>query len=156
MEKENSNSNLSNLALLLSEVSHKLSDLQQIELAKLEVEKLILKELQDDADEGKAIYNNGTLSTIAFTIIDTQISPGHPVKGYAIRNTGTTNIFVAHNIVRQPQLDADIVDTLKVNPIFFQLVPNEIENVHFNRNKIKSVHLLAVTGIPTYKIKLVW
>lgn len=142
--------------LLLTEVSHKLSELMCVESEKLEVEKLILKELLDEADEGKAIYNNGTLSTTVFTVIDTQISPGFPVKGYAVRNTGTTNIFVAHNIVRQPQLDADIVDTLKVNPIFFQLVPNEIENIHFNRNRIKSVHLLAVTGTPTYKMKLVW
>ncbi len=117
---------------------------------------LILKELKDRRDEGKAIYDNGILSTVVFTVIDTQISPGHSVRGYSIKNTGTTNLFFAHNIARQPQIDADVVDTLKVNPIFSQLVPNEIENIHFNIECIKSVHLLAVTGSPTYKIKLVW
>lgn len=119
---------------------------------------LVLKELKDRKDEGKAIYGNGILSTTDFTIIDTQISPGHPVKGYTVKNTGLTNIFVAHNIVKQPQVDADIVDVLKANPIFNFLTPNEVENINYNNDCIRSVHLLGVTGntASTYKIKLVW
>jgi hypothetical protein len=117
---------------------------------------LILKELKDRKDEGKAIYDNGILLTSEFTIIDTQIAPGHPVKGFSVKNTGTTDIYFAHNITKQPQIDADIVDVLKANPIFSRMIPNEVEHVHYNNDCIKSVHLLAVTGSPTYKIKLVW
>lgn len=126
---------------------------------KSDTEKLleqILQEIKDRRDEGKAIYNNGILSTTIFTIIDTQISPGHPVKGYSVRNMGATNLFFAHNIAEEPQIDVDVVDTLKANPIFTQLIPNEVEFVSYNIKCIKSVHLLAVTGTPTYKIKMVW
>lgn len=147
--------------LLLTDVSQKLTELIQLEAYKLEVDKLILKELQDGADEGKAIISNGTLSIGTFTIIDTQISPGHPVKGYAVENTSdpavnNNNLYVAHNIAFQPQLDADIIDVVKANPIFNPVVPGESVEFNFNRNKIKSVHLLAVTGSPTYKCWLVW
>ena len=117
---------------------------------------LILNELLDQRDEGKSIYNNGTLSTTTFTVIDTQLSPGHLVKGYTVRNTGLTNMFVAHNISMQPQVDIDVIDTLKTNPIFTTITPNEIESISYNVKCIKSVHLLAVTGTPTYKMKMVW
>lgn len=127
----------------------------------LQTNRLILQELRDGADEGKAIISNGTLSTTAFTIIDTQIAPGHPVKGFTVENTdtvanGSNNIYVGMNIVRQPQLDADIIDVVKTNPIFNQIVPGESFEFKFNRNTVKSVHLLAVTGAPTYKAWLVW
>lgn len=127
----------------------------------LQTNRLILQELKDEADEGKAIISNGTLSTTAFTIIDTQISPGHSVKGFTVENTdtvanGSNNIYVGMNIVRQPQLDADIIDVVKTNPIFNQIVPGESFEFKFNRNTVKSVHLLAVTGTPTYKAFLVW
>lgn len=147
--------------LLLTEISCKLSELTQVELVRLEVEKLILKELQDEADEGKNIVSNGTLSTTTFTIVDTQISPGHPVKGFTVENTSdpatnNNNIYVGMNIVFQPQVDADVVDVIKTNPVFNPLEPGESFEYKFNRNKIKSIHLLAVTGAPTYKSWLVW
>ena len=148
-------------SLLLSEISSKLSDLIQIEVCNQDILRAILKEQLDEADEGKVIISNGTLSTTTFTIIDTQISPGHAVKGYTVENTSdpatnNNNIYVAHNIAFNVQVDADVVDVIKANPIFNQVVPNESVEFNFNRNKIKSVHLLAVTGAPTYKMWLVW
>lgn len=153
------NSNLS--TLLLSEVSAKLTELIQIEIYNREILGGILKEKLDEADEGKVIINNGSLSTTDFTIIDTQISPGHAVKGYTVENTdtvanGSNNLYVGINVAIQPQLDADIIDVVKTNPIFNQIVPGESLEFKFNRNKIKSIHLLAVTGNPTYKAWLVW
>ena len=124
----------------------------------LETNKAILKELQDEADEGKAMIDNGTLSTTDFTIIDTQMSPCPPVKGFTIENTDTAgnNIYVGMNIAMQPQLDADVIDVVKTNPIFNQLAPNESFEFKYKRNIVKSIHLLAVTGSPTYKAFLVW
>lgn len=136
--------------LYLRELIKKLCNLETIESQ-------ILQEIYDRRDEGKALYNHGTLSATAFTVIDTQASPGHNVKGFTVQNTDdTNNIFIAHNITKQPQLDADIVDTLKANPIFSELEPGEGENTAYNVRCIKSIHLLAVTGTATYKIKLVW
>lgn len=142
--------------LFLAEISNKLSDVIELLQKDIEVNRITAQQLTDEADIGKALYNNGTLSATLFTIIDTQISPGHNVKGYTIRNTGLTNLYFAHNIVKEPQIDADIVDTLKTSPIFSVLVPNEVEHTIYNRRVIKSVHLAAVTGTPTYKIKLIW
>lgn len=147
--------------LLLSEISHKLSDLIQVEIYNQEILNGILKEEQEGADEGKAIISNGTLSVGTFTVIDTQISPGHPVKGFTIENTdtvanGSNHIYVGMNVAFQPQLDADIIDVVKTSPIFNEIVPDESFEFKFNRNRIKSIHLLAVTGTPTYKAWLVW
>jgi hypothetical protein len=128
-------------------------------MAILETNRLILQELRDEADEGKAIISNGTVTTTDFVVIDTQISPGHNVKGFTVENTdvvGGNDIYVGMNIVRQPQLDADITDVIKANPIFNQIAPNESFEFKFNRNTVKSIHLRAVTGSPTYKAFLVW
>lgn len=125
----------------------------------LAVNKLILKELQDGADEGKAIVSHGTVTTTDFVVIDTQISPGHSVKGFTIENTdvaGGNNIYVGMNIAVQPQLDIDIIDVTKIQSVFDVIVPNESFEFKFNRNTVKSVHLLAVAGSPTYKAWLVW
>lgn len=145
-------------SLLLAEILKRLDQLIETESAKLEVDKSILKELQDGADEGREIMSNGTLSVTDFTVIDTQISPGYPVKGYTIENTDKTNfIYVAHKsagdpLTSQPQLDFDIIDVTKTtNPVFNQVAPNESLEFKYNRNRVKSIHLLAVTGSPTYK-----
>lgn len=127
----------------------------------LETQRAILKELLDGADEGKGIISNGTVTTTDFVIIDTQIAPGHSVKGFTIENTdtvanGSNSIYVGMNIVRQPQLDADLTDVIKANPIFNQIAPGESFEFKFNRNTVKSIHLLAVTGSPTYKSWLIW
>lgn len=146
---------------LLDNISQKMIELIGINIYNQDILKGILKEEQDGADEGKAIISNGILSATAFTIIDTQISPGHPVKGFTITNTdtvanGSNHIYVGMNISSQPQVDVDVVDVIKANPIFNEIVPNESFEFKFNRNKIKSIHLLAVTGAPTYKAWLVW
>lgn len=118
---------------------------------------VILKELLERKDEGKAIYNKGTLSSTVFTILDTTEIPGNPVKGYTIRNTDTINsIYVAHNIAKNIKADIDISDSLKSNPIFTTLLPGEGENIIYNTKCIRSIHLLAVAGTATYKIKLIW
>lgn len=115
----------------------------------------ILKELKDRRDEGSAIYANGTLSTTRFTVIDLVAgrsgsgdfggSPNHPVKGYNIKNTGTTNLLFAHNITNQPQLDLDVtIDGAKANPIFSTLVPGESESVNYNIKCIRSIHYLQL------------
>lgn len=133
----------------------------------IDIEFRILKILEDQVDEGKSIYMNGTLSTTNFTVIDLISgittsgdvggTPGHPVKGYIIKNTGTTNLLFAHNITYLPQLNLNVtLDSLKANPIFSTLLPNEVESSNYNIKCIRSVHLIAVTGTPTYKIKMIW
>lgn len=57
----------------------------------------ILKEMKDEADEGEFLVQSGTVTTTEFTIIDTQIAPNHPVKGYFIQNDGENAIYIAHN-----------------------------------------------------------
>lgn len=133
----------------------------------IEINSRIYKVLSDQIDEGKAIYMNGTLSATNFTVIDlisgrtsgTDVggTPGHPVKGYMIKNTGTTNLLFAHNITFQPQLDLNVtLDALKTSPIFSTLVPGESESSNYNIKCIRSVHLIASSGTPTYKIKMIW
>ncbi len=154
----------------LIDLSNKLSQLIQLETTNKDLQKQTLQELLDRRDEGKAIYGSGTLSASKFTVIDLVEgtsesgtgniggSPGHPVKGYSIENTDSTNSFkVAHNITLQSQLDLDItLDGSKANPVFLTLSPTDIEKINYNVNCIRSVHLIAVAGSPTYKIKFVW
>lgn len=133
----------------------------------IEINSRIYKVLSDQIDEGKAIYMNGTLSATNFTVIDlisgrtsgTDVggTPGHPVKGYMIKNTGTTNLLFAHNVTFQPQLDLNVtLDALKSSPIFSTLIPGESESSNYNIKCIRSVHLIASSGTPTYKIKMIW
>lgn len=134
-----------------------LEKLFQLESKIQKTQNEILQELQDRRDEGKSIMVSGTLSTTEFTIVDTEKTPGHRVKGFAVKNTGDTNIYIGHNVSRLlTQVDVDVLDALKTDPLFTQLEPNETERVNYNVKCIKNVHLLAVSGTPTFKIKLIW
>ena len=150
------NKRISDLEKSHISISNILFKLAEIELDNNRCLKRIIELEEDKVDEGKQMISSGTVSSTAFTVIDTQISPGHPVKGYSVANTGNNNLFFAYNITRQPQVDADIVDTLKADPIFITLTPGERDNFGFVNQCIKSFHLLAVTGTTTYKMKMAW
>lgn len=124
----------------------------------------ILKELQDDADEGEVLSINGTVQSNDFTFIETITAPGHPVKGYAVINddptTGGNAIFVAHNTTKaglQPDFD-NITSNISR---FRRVNPGEEIRFIFNRRRIYNVAILAnaVPGtISTAAIRgwLVW
>lgn len=145
---------LKNQELLKSNIVIQLRN-EKLLSAILEKEKAILVEEKASADEGEYIIINGTVSSSSFTIIDTDTDPGHPVKGYFVRNTGNFSIFIAHNAALS-SVGPDVIDVNSNITRFEILQPNDTTEASFNRNKIKNIYLLASGGDTTFKTKLVW
>jgi len=142
------NPTLSNF-ILLDQISKRLGTL-------IKVQDAILKEERDGADEGEYLVLSGKVHTDKFTIIDTQISPGHPVKGYFIQNDGPSTIKIAHNAATS-SVGPDIMDVNKSNTNrFISLFPNEVTEFSYNRNKIRNIYLLGIEDKSSFRIKLVW
>lgn len=123
------------------------------------VVKLILKELIERADEGGRLIVRGTVATTVFTIIDTQFSPGHPVKGYTVENTGTNPLIMAHNAARTsvgPDI-SDVAESASNSANIWELLaPGDITEANYNKNKVSNIYLLAQNGSTSHKTKLVW
>lgn len=117
---------------------------------------IIQNQLLEEADEGQFLRTSGTVTTTRFTIIDTNVAPGHMVKGYIVKNDGPNNIFVAHNAAISSQVDADIVDVTGSVSRFEIVEPNEDIKFTFNRKKIRNVHILASGGNSQFRAWLVW
>lgn len=145
---------LINKRLDLSIEQQKLS-YQQLKLS-LEQQTLATKELQEEADRGEFLRTDGTVTTTAFTIIDTNVAPGHMVKGYTIKNDGPNNIFVGHNVAISSQVDADIVDVTTLTSRFDIILPNEDIKFIYNRRTIRNVHLLSQGGNSSFRSWLLW
>lgn len=124
-----------------------LSDIKKIELA-------ILKELRDEADEGKRIQVQGKAGHKEFFIIDMQKDPGHKVKSFVLRNDGPEDIFIAYNAALS-SIGPSIED-VKNSLIFEKLSKDEDKRYSFNRNVIKNIYILAHKGESKFRCNLAW
>lgn len=147
--------------VLLDQISRRLGTLVKVQDA-------ILKEEIDGADEGEYLVLSGKVCADKFTIVDTQIAPGHPVKGYFIQNDGPNTIMVAHNAAIS-SVGPDIMDVQDSNTNrFMHLFVKETTEFSYNRNKIRNIYLLGLRdesiyrtrlGVEeesSYRVKLVW
>lgn len=126
----------------------------------LDQQRLATKELQDDADEGAYIIKADTVSSSEFYIIDTQVDPGHMIKGYTIHNDGENSIYVGHNVA-QSSIGPDLVGMVDANlnsaTNRFNLVKScERYQYSINRKKIKNIYLLATQNTSQFRITLIW
>jgi hypothetical protein len=147
------NPTLSNF-ILLDQISKRLGTLVKVEEDNKKLLNAILKEERDGADEGEYLVLSGKVCTDKFTIIDTQISPGHPVKGFFIQNCGPYTIMIAHNAAIS-SVGPDIMD---VNPSntnrFIPLLAKETTEFSYNRNKIRNIYLLEKEDKSAYRVRL--
>ena len=149
------NPTLSNF-ILLDQISKRLGTLVKVQERHEQVLSAILKEERDGADEGEYLVLSGKVHTDKFTIIDTQIAPGHPVKGFFIQNDGPHTIKLAHNAAIS-SVGPDIADVENSNTSrFISLLSNEVTEFSYNRNKIRNIYMLGKEGRSSFRIKLVW
>lgn len=116
---------------------------------------IIQNQLLEEADEGARLLFSGTVLTTRFTVLDTDVDPGHPVKGYRVHNDGPNNLYVAHNAALS-SAGPDVIDVTSTNAIFELLQPNEVAEDSYNRKQIKNIYLLASGGNTSFRAKLVW
>lgn len=116
----------------------------------------ILGELKAGADEGEFLRRDGTVTTTQFTILNAMSNPGHPVKAYTVRNDGPNTIYVAHNAAYSSTLDADTIDVTSNTSRFEEILANEDIKFVFNRNAVRSVHILAKDGDSQFRAWLTW
>lgn len=117
---------------------------------------VIQDQLLAEADNGQFLRTSGTVTTTSFTIIDTNVAPGHMVKGYTVKNDGPNNIFVGHNVAISSDVDADIVDVTTLTSRFDEILPNEDIKFIYNRRTIRNVHILASGNNSQFRCWLVW
>lgn len=108
------------------------------------------------ADNGQFLRTDGTVTTTEFTIIDTNIAPGHMIKSYTIKNDGLNNIFVGHNVAVSSRVDADIIDVTTLTSRFDVILPNEDIKFVYNRRTIRNIHILAQGGNSSFRAWLSW
>jgi len=117
---------------------------------------IIQDQLLEEADEAQFIRTSGTVTTNRFTIIDTNVAPGHMVKSYTVKNDGPNQIYVGHNVAVSSEVDADIIDVTSNASRFNIVDPNEDVRFTFNRKRIRNVHILASGGDSQFRAWLVW
>lgn len=115
----------------------------------------VLKELQDEADEGLFMESHGTVGTTSFVVINVEVLLDHRVKGYYLKNDGSNDILLSHNLTPDgATVEAATLDRTGIN--LTTVKSGEIESFIYNRNKIKNIYLLGSGGISSYRLKLVW
>ncbi len=117
---------------------------------------VIEEEILAEADSGEFLRRTGTVTTTQFVIIDTNVAPGHLVRGYTVINDGANIIYVGHNMAISSELDADIIDVTSDTARFAQVLPGEDIKFIFNRQRIRNVHILSVGGNSTFRAWLTW
>jgi len=136
----------------LDDISRKLSELLISNGSIEKLNKAILKELTDEADEGEYLRREATANPNTFDILDFIAILGFPVKGYFIKNDGANTILHGHNITNL-SIDSNI-NTADAR--FFSIYTTEESRIGYNRNKIKNIYLKSVTGNSAYRVKAVW
>jgi len=140
------------LAMTLDDISRKLSELL-ISNGSLEMlNKAILKELKDGADEGEYFRQDATANTTTFDTIDFLAIFGFPVRGFMIRNDGANNILYGHNITRS-SIDPTVQT---IDARFIVLEPHEKIKFAYNRKRINNIYLKSVGGNSDYRLEAVW
>ena len=117
---------------------------------------VIEEQLLAEADNGQYVRTSGVVTTNRFIIIDTDMAPGHMVKGYTVKNDGPNTIFVAHNAAVTSELDVDIMDVTSNTSRFQEVLPNEDVKFIFNRRTILNVHILAQGGNSNFRAWITW
>lgn len=152
---ETFNTNLNTINTSINSFNSKFDKLINTIEKNLNIQSKILDELKDEADEGEILRSSGTVTTTAFTIINTITDPGHPVKAFELTNDGDNSIYVGFNVVISSE-GADIIDVTN-NLSRFDLIANGEDILYkFNRNKIRNIYLLASGGNSDYRLKLTW
>lgn len=139
----------------LDDISVKMSQLLESQIESQRYYNAILKELRDEADEGEYLTILDTATTTDFYTVETELSPGHPVKGYAISNEGQNTIYFAHN-TSKAGLQASLDDVTSALSRFQQLKCGEEIRYVFNRRKVLNVSLLAKDGDSVFRLFLNW
>ena len=147
---------LDTLASLLVKNQQTLSSLLDYTIKNENRLAIIEGEMLAEADAGEFLRTNGTVTTAQFVIIDTNIAPGHKVKGYTVKNDGPNTIYVAHNAAVSSEVDADIIDATTDVSRFEEVLANEDVKFIFNRRRIRNVHILASGGNSTFRAWLTW
>lgn len=139
--------------ITLDDISHKLADLITITRSNGNILKSVLKELQDETDEGEYFFVSGTATTDpSANITDLLAILGHPVKGYIIKNDNANTIYVGHNIT-QSSIDSNVqTASTRFYPVFI----GEQHKEMFNRKVIRNVYIRTASGISTYRMWLLW
>lgn len=117
---------------------------------------IIQEQILAEADNGQFLRTSGTVTTTKFTIIDTNVAPGHMVKSYTVKNDGPNTIFVAHNVAISSEVDADIVDISGIVSRFNVVLPNEDVRFAYNRKTIRNIHILSSGGDSQFRSWLAW
>lgn len=136
----------------LDDISRKLSELL---ISNGQIEKLnkaILKELTDEADEGEYFRQDATANPNTFDTFDFIAILSFPVKGFMIRNDGANNIQYGHNIT------PSVIDTTILTSVarFTVLEPDEKIKFAYNRKRINNIYLKSVGGNSDYRLEAVW
>lgn len=103
--------------------------------------KLVLKELQASADEGKEYSISGTATTTIAVIDLVKNYPHKSVSGYTLINDGANNIEFTHN---------EYIDNM------FQATPGQAIPKSYNRKLINRIFVRSIGGDSAYRILLLW
>ena len=148
--------------VVLDDINNNLITLIEVQIKNQEiltdtqkVQKQILRELKLAADKGEVIRLSGTVTTTAFTIVNTITDPGHPIKAFEFINDGQNSVYVGFNVVLSGE-GADITDVTNTLSRFDLIAPRESIKYNYNRHKIRNIYLLAQNGNSTYRLKLIW
>lgn len=137
---------------VLDDVSHKLTELTVLTQKNESLLTQILRENQDNADQGEYIRREETANPNTFNIYDFLGILGFPVKGFYLKNDGANTIIYGHNIT-EFSIDASINTN---DARFSSLYTHEEERFIFNRKRIKNIYILSVGGNSAYRLKAVW
>jgi hypothetical protein len=151
-------------AVTLDDISVKLSklfDLETIKLGvekkRLDVEKAILKELQDRRDQGKELPQSGTVLSTDYTFIDLgQLRQGQKAKSFELLNDDPNNdLYFGWNTSEaglQPSLDDPQSSLSK----FRILGAGESIKIKNNVDTIENIALLGKQGDVVFRLWFVW
>jgi len=151
-------------AVTLDDISVKLSKLLDLdkkrlilESRRLDIETKILKELEDEADEGQELTRDGTVLSTDFTFIELgQLRQGLRVKSFELANDDTINgIYFGWNVTEsglQPSVD----DTTSSLSKFRILNAGDSIKIVFNRKVIQNIALLGQGGDAVFRLWMVW
>lgn len=140
----------------LKKVSDKHTELLS---AILDRESKLLKELEDIRDQGGKLSVSGIAQNNRFSIIDTNVDPGHKVKSAVVVNNGPNTLFVGEDAAYSPEVDADIIDIVSDQTRFIQVLVGESERFAYNVRSIKSIHILSdpnVVGSSNFRVRMAW
>lgn len=143
--------------ILLDDISVKLSKLIDITTLNRKYLNAILKELRDEADEGKDLPQNGTVLATDFTFIDIgQLKQGLKIKSFELANDSSTNsLYFGWNVTKaglQPSLDDPTSSLTK----FRLLEAGDSIKIVFNRKVIENIAMLGNGASVSFRLWMVW